>query len=279
MSSSEILVCLEGSPSSARAVDLAVRLARELPATLVGLAIVDEPDIRAGAATSIGGSSYKLQRDETLMVDAHARAQQWLTLFAGRCLTDGITARVLELSGAPAATILQEMKRHDFTVLGRDANFRFETAEEDEQTRDRILQRAGKPVLLVPADPVAAGRAVVVAFDGSNAAIRALHSFAASGLGREAELHVVAVHDDGAVAWQIGEAGRKLLAEAGLTATAHNIVSMLSVSDALLVERDKLDAGLIVLGGYTRSRFSRLLWGSVTQEVVRKSPVPLWLHY
>ncbi len=50
----DILVCLEGSACSASAIDVAIGFARDLGATLVGLAIVDEPDIVAGAATSIG---------------------------------------------------------------------------------------------------------------------------------------------------------------------------------------------------------------------------------
>ena len=73
----EILVCLEGSDGTARAVEVAIDLARRLPAGLVGLAIVDEPDIVAGAATSIGGASYRRDRDAALLEDAHRRARSW----------------------------------------------------------------------------------------------------------------------------------------------------------------------------------------------------------
>jgi hypothetical protein len=37
---------------------------------MVGLAIVDEPDIRAGTPTGIGGSSFKHERDEALLAEA-----------------------------------------------------------------------------------------------------------------------------------------------------------------------------------------------------------------
>ena len=59
----------------------------------------------------------------------------------------------------------------------------------------------------------------------------------------------------------------------------HNLVPPGSVAEALLARREKLDAGLMVLGAYTRSRFARMLWGSVTQEIVEKTVVPLFLHY
>ena len=46
----EALVCLESSASSEAATRLAITIANDSQARLVGLAIVDEPDIRAGAA-------------------------------------------------------------------------------------------------------------------------------------------------------------------------------------------------------------------------------------
>jgi hypothetical protein len=59
----EALVCLESSPSSEAATRLAITIANDLTAQLVGLAIVDEPDIRAGTAIGIGGTSFKHERD------------------------------------------------------------------------------------------------------------------------------------------------------------------------------------------------------------------------
>jgi nucleotide-binding universal stress UspA family protein len=275
----DVLVCLEGSSSTVCATELAIGLARDLGATLVGLTIVDEPDIVANEATGIGGSSFKQQRDEALLDDAVAHAQEWSAAFVDRCRNAGIAARTTELRGRPAATILGELQRHDLTVLGRDVNFRFETEEDDARTRDRILHKAGKPVIVVPEALLEARPHVLVAYDGSPAAARALRSFADSGLGRDRPLHVAAMADDGAIAWEMATRGCALLAERGLTATAHNLVSTRSVAETILALRERIDAGLIVLGAYTRSRFSRLLWGSVTEEMLAKTVVPLFLHY
>src|SRR3954469_13401642 len=80
----DILVCLEGSASTASAMKLAFAIARAQRASLVGLAIVDEPDILAGAATSIGGTSYRKDRDAAMLDDAHAHARDWLDTFVQR---------------------------------------------------------------------------------------------------------------------------------------------------------------------------------------------------
>jgi nucleotide-binding universal stress UspA family protein len=275
----DILVCLEGSPSGVRASEVAIDVARRLEAALVGLAIVDEPDIHAREATGIGGSSYKQQRDEVLLEDAQAQAKALLEAFTESCRAAGVPSSALERRGRPDTTILKEIQGHDLTVLGRHANFRFETTDDDRQTRDTILRKAGTPVLVVPEGSIAAGPGVLVAYDGSMASRRALVSFANSGLGDDCPVHVAAVDDDGATAWEIASKGCLLLREHEIRAQPHNLVSTLSIAEALLERRAKVDAGLIVLGAYTRSRLSRMIWGSVTDEMLAKTVVPLYLHY
>jgi nucleotide-binding universal stress UspA family protein len=275
----DILVCLEGSPGTAEATRIAIETARESAAALVGLAIVDEPDIRAGAATSIGGASFKHERDESLMADARAQAQAWLATFSERCATAGVTARTLELVGRPADEILEELGKHDLAILARGANFRFETEASDERTRDAILHHASKPVLLVPeqAPAVAAGSAVLIAYDGSAGSKRALASFIEGGLGGGRAIHVVTVDDDGARAWEMADRAARTLRDAGIQPTVHNVVSPLDTTDAILELRQKVDAGLIVLGAYTQLRIAELFRGSVTRGLIELTPVPLYL--
>jgi nucleotide-binding universal stress UspA family protein len=275
-----ILVCLEGSASTVTAVEVAIEVARSLGATLSGLAIVDEPAIVAGSATSIGGASFKKDRDEALLEDAHAHAGEWLASFVQRGRAAGVPVRTLELTGRPAEMILEEVPKHDLTVLGRHVNFRYETQDHDRYTRDRILRRAGKPVIVVPEHRATAGRAVMITYDGSPAATRALRSFAGSRLARDRSLHVATVDDDGAVAFEMASRGCELLRrEFNLAAEPENVVSVESISNALLARQAKLDAGLIVLGGYVPSPLARLVWGSVTHEILEHTAVPVFLHY
>jgi nucleotide-binding universal stress UspA family protein len=275
----EILVCLEGSASTASAADVAFELARSLPATLVGLAVVDEPDIVAGEATSIGGAAFRKDRNAALLADAHDRAREWLDDFIARGLATGVSMRALEIAGSAAETILAEVSRHDLTMLGRDVNFRFETQDRDRYTRDRILRRAGKPIIVVPPRLAGSGHAAMIAYDDSPAAIRALRCFAASGLARGREVHIATVDDDGASAFETATRGCALLGQLGIHAVPENVVSSESTANALLSRGIRIGAGLIVLGGYIPSPLARLVWGSVTQEVVEHAAVPVFLHY
>jgi len=275
-----ILVCLEGSASSASAIACAIDFAQALATPLTGIAIVDEPDIVAATATGIGGASYRKDRDATLLADAHAHAAVWLHDFAARGHAAGLSVRTLELEGRPAEMILAELARHDVAVFGRDVNFRFETQESDRYTRDRILRRAGKPLIVVPPGAAPGASSVIMMYDGSAAAIRALRSFATSGLGHGRKIYVATLDDDGATAFERASQGCELLRrEFAVAASPENIVSAAPVVEALLERRAKLGAGLIVLGGYVPSPLARLVWGSVTHGVLALSPVPVFVHY
>jgi nucleotide-binding universal stress UspA family protein len=293
----EVLVCLEGSASSDAATRVALGIAGALQARLVGLVIVDEPDIRAGTATSIGGASFKHERDETLVSDARERAADWLALFERRCRGAGVEARVLEVVGPPARSIVAEMERRDLTIMGRDANFRFETARDDHKTREAILHGATRPVLLVPEaapdpnEPVddltgasliegrGLGKVVLVAYDGSPAAKRALASFAASGLARGREVHVATVDDNGATAWEMAAKAVETLDALGVAAKPHNVVSVLSNAEALLELAGELGAGFMVMGAFARSRLATFFSGSVTRGLVERTAIPLYLQH
>jgi nucleotide-binding universal stress UspA family protein len=277
----DILVCLEGSPSSEAATGIAIELGRTFEARLAGLAIIDEPDIRAGAMTGIGGASYKHERDEVLLADAHKQADDWVALFDRRCREGGVTdARSLEVVGRPAESILAHMKSHDLTIMGKDANFRFETEGDDVQTREAILHRASSPLLLVPETAVSiVGKVTLLAYDGSGAAKRALASFAASGLGARADVHVATADDSGVVAREMAERGVALLREAGIAARAHNIVSTLPSAEALFELAHHLGAGLMVMGAFAHSRIKHLFHASVTRGLVEQASIPLYLQH
>jgi nucleotide-binding universal stress UspA family protein len=275
----EILVCLEASPSSEMAARLAIEIARDRGATLVGLAIVDEPDIRAGAATGIGGASFKHERDEALVADARKQAADWLAMFDRRCRSANVPASTLEIVGRPVESILAETEKRDLTVMGRDANFRFETEREDPQTREAILHRATRPLVLVPEDgDRTLGKKIVVAYDGSAAAKRAIESFAKSGLAEGRDVLVATVDDHGERAFDLASRAVAMLGDLDVAATPHNIVSTLANIDALMKFATDAGAAMIVMGSFAHSRLKQLFRGSVTRGLVEKTTIPLYLQ-
>ena len=158
--------------------------------------------------------------------------------------------------------------------------FKFETEREDAQTREAILHRAARPVLLVPETAsTGIGKKVVIAYDGSGAAKRAIASFAASGLAESREVHVATVDDNGAEAFEMASRAVEQLAKSGIAATPNNIVSALSNIDALFNFATEIGAGLMVMGAFAHSRLAQLFHGSVTRGLVEKTTIPLYLQH
>jgi nucleotide-binding universal stress UspA family protein len=274
-----ILVGLEGSTGTARATDLAIAVAKPDGASLVGLAIIDEPAITAGAAMGIGGSSYKHERDEQLLLEARQSARDAEQRFLAQARAAGVEARVVEVTGKAAETLLAELEHHDLGLLGRYANFRFETDATDLRTWDTVVHGATKPLIVVPEGPLPKGTAAVMAYDGSLAAKRAMRLFVETGLHRGRTLHIVTINDSGAVAWEMATKAAESLGEMGVDCSVHNVVSVLPIAQALLEVVAKVDAGLIVMGAFAHSRLRNLFRGSVTQQLVEKTSVPLFLTH
>jgi nucleotide-binding universal stress UspA family protein len=238
----QILVCLEGSHSTEAAIGVAIQIARDLRAALVGLPTVDEPDLRARAA------------------------------FESRCHEAGVAVQTLEVGERPVARILKEMSTRDLTIMGRDARA---------GTRDAVLRRAGQPVLLVPAGaaerPVST--TAVIAYDGGGAAVQALTSFANSGLAQRMDVRVATVGNDGATAYEMADTGVQALAALGVAATPHSIVSLLPRAEALLKFAANCAAGMIVMGAFARSRLSTLWRGSATRQIIKRTNIPVYLQH
>ena len=66
---------------------------------------------------------------------------------------------------------------------------------------------------------------------------------------------------------------RKKLSEAGIDATALNIEG--PIIDKLLLEIDRLDIDLVIIGSHAPSFLRDLFFGSTTKEVMRKAPCPV----
>jgi nucleotide-binding universal stress UspA family protein len=123
------------------------------------------------------------------------------------------------------------------------------------------------------------GRTVLIAYDGSGAAKRAAMSFATSGLAKGRDIHVVTVDGNGARAWEMANRGVEALKAADISATGHNVVSLLSNVEALFELAGDLEAGLIVMGAFTRSRLRELFSGSATRGLIEQTKVPLYLQH
>jgi nucleotide-binding universal stress UspA family protein len=124
---------------------------------------------------------------------------------------------------------------------------------------------------------------VVFAYDGSDQAKKAL-IFGSGLLGENAEIHVVTVvrevpREPESVIIESEERAKMLLQEAKDTVKARQVVTKYlvssSVADAILDYCRQIGCDMIVTGSRGLSGIKKAILGSVSSELVAKSPVPV----
>jgi nucleotide-binding universal stress UspA family protein len=141
---------------------------------------------------------------------------------------------------------------------------------------------------------------LLVCYDGSEGAKAALAAAALAFAGREAVVacywqpfgsakrfgidlrEIVQDPDDinrreAALAETLAEEGRTLARDAGLDAEAQAVKIDGPIDEAILSHANELDAAAIVLGSRSRCSLRSLLNGSIANEIVQRSPRPVYL--
>jgi nucleotide-binding universal stress UspA family protein len=273
-----ILVGLDESIYSEAALELGTRWARQTGALLVGIGIVDEPTIRRPEPTGIGGSYFKLLRDEHRLEDARRRVRRFTERCTKRCTQEGVTCRVLEQVGLPSEQILAAAEDFDLTLLGQRTYFHFETQTDPDETLEVVLRNSRRPVV-VAGEKLSESRSVVVAYDGSPPAVRALEAFQRAELDQWQAVRVVSVaHDPGEAARHAEEATR-FLQFYDIPAEACSVPASGRVAEVLLEQVQEMNAGTLVMGAFGRSGVAETFFGSTTRTVLEKGDTLLFLHH
>ncbi len=283
-----LLLPLDGSPSSQRAIEFALRMTKRLQATqadarpirITGMSIVDVPTIAAPQAMPIGGAYYKKHRDEVLVADANLQTRSFLTRFEEQCQRAGVESDTLHVQGMPWTEIEQACRTHDVVVIGKDTNFHFETSGQKCETAIQLLRDHPSPLIGVDSQ-VPEGGDVLVAYDRSQPASRTLHMFVLMQLAQLGQVvHVVSVDSSReAKARSLCVEASQLLQSHDVVTEMHPIQSNKCVSEILLGKVDELGIQMVVMGSYGHTGIQTWFFGSTTNEMFASCPVPLFLYH
>jgi len=274
-----MLVALDGSPFSEAAVELGLKWAKRFDCQLAAVGIIDEPTIRGPQSTPVGAGAFKRDLDDTRVADCRRQVEAFLSRFAIHCSEAGVSCKVFEDVGWPCQEILREAQRYDLILIGRETYFHFETQRTSDETLQKILHSTPRPVVAVPDKPDL-GDGVLIAFDGSIQAARAVQSFLATGLHKLEEVHIVSVHQDSKIeAARVADRATDFLRFHEIRSKQHPIQSHRRPGELLLEKAQELNVELIVMGCYGQSRIREFFLGSATQDVIQQSRVPMFLYH
>jgi nucleotide-binding universal stress UspA family protein len=279
-----ILIGLDNTASSVAALRLGVLWARRYGATLVGLAIVDKPGIRAiEPAWSVGGKPgvdpvYYMGYEPRLAA-VQDQAREALDQFARQCEQEGVPHAEVKRIGVPHEQFCEEAKTSDLIVIGRGSQFRFIAGDDEaNETLKRVLKESPRPVVVMPRTTPKEGP-IVIAFDGSLQAAHALTAFEATGLGESHEVHIFSIGPKATETADLTEIAHALLEKRGIDAVPHALVTSEPAAKVILDQTSRLNASLLVMGAYGQPVFREFLLGSVTRKVLEDTLVPLFLTH
>lgn len=273
-----ILVAVDGSPEGQVAQELAIDMAKRTSAGLTGIGVVDRPWIEAPQAVPIGAGPFKVHRDEVKLRQIRDILESVLEAFRRACDEANVSYQIIEAEGVPAETIEAEAEGHDVIVTGRCTNFHFEPEHDAAKMVARLVWDNPRPIIVTPAQ-MRANNCVVVCYDGSLQASRAMHMFLLLGLTFGREVHLVSVDRHKEQAAQKVRAAARLFEGHGLQVHLHAIGTHGKPADILLAEVDAMEPSLVVMGAYGHTGWRELLLGSATESLLNLSNTPLFIHH
>ncbi|MER2268309.1 universal stress protein [Methylobacterium oxalidis] len=262
MSIASIMVSLDLGTTSAERVRLAADLADRFDATLTGVAARKIPNLGAGEDLNTIQAAYKKEQDK--LNEELLRCRE---TFERNCGSELRTAWRQAEADATSFLVRQALAA-DLVVVGRatDAD-----AGDLAAQPGALLMEVGRPVLIAPGtDHVRAERIVIAWKDGPEA--RRAVSAALPLIHRSKQVFVVSAGEE---ARSTGaEQVSQLLNLHGARATTHLLTATnREIADEILQFTTREDADLLVMGAYGHSRLREWLFGGVTRDILRTSPV------
>lgn len=174
--------------------------------------------------------------------------------------------------------VADRARLHDLTVCGIDDHGLLS----EHAIADYVLFQSGRPLIVVPSDhsgPFSCER-VIVAWDYSRTAARALGD-AMPFLRAAKEVAIITIGDDKEMASSLTRDGVVAsLKHRGVTACYEQTErGDLTIAQAINAAAARLEANLLVMGGYGHSRLREFVLGGATRGVLQAPALPTFLSH
>ncbi|MEI9991832.1 MAG: universal stress protein [Rhizomicrobium sp.] len=228
-------------------------------------------------------SMYTTQIWEAMVAGDKSCAERSRRIFDAFCASPRLataSASFREMDGNNLDATIDEARYHDLVVIGRPAAPQDMTMD---GTSD-VLVDSGRPLLLAPSTPSSKPlTTVVVAWKPGAASARAVAA-AMPLLVKASKIHVLGIAEGRADEDEVLASAERLAAHLrrhGLKPQAGHVrADDRNAAEVLLEAADqKLEAGVLVMGGYGHSRAREFVFGGFTREVLHKAPLPVFMSH
>jgi len=282
-----ILIPLDGGDESRRSLDQAFIFGRQMDSHVDVLHVRSDPKDTVpllGEGMSVAMIEDMMDIAEKEGVSRSARARQAFDaavethapLVTETPAATGFSARWLDETGREDDAMAAHGRLADIIVSARP------TEDSDVSTNlalNAALFETGRPVLVVPPSaPRPMGRNIVISWNGSAQAARAVAS--AMPLLTAAESVTVFTVDSGRTSGERAPELASYLAWHGISAKTQTISGPSATVGPKLIDDVRTEAAdLLVMGAYTHSRMRQLILGGVTRHVLENADLPVLMAH
>lgn len=273
-----LLVLLGETPSSVSARAYAFRLARQTEADVAGFAGVDLSYIEAPMPGRVGAAFYKARLEEKLTQQAEDARQRLHDAFEAECRSNKCAFEWLSFAGDPIEALYLATETRDLVVTGHDTAFRGNIHEQYSEILAKLLLLTPRPVIIC-SDEIGSAEDIMIAYDGSVAAMRAIQIFALLGFGQGKRLRVTSIDATQELAVRRTAAAASYLRSHGYDVETNPIASGVHPTEVLKVEIASQKIGTLIMGAYGHRGFREFLFGSTTSGLVENPPCALFVYH
>lgn len=279
-----VLACVDGSPYSMAVVDYAAWVARTVANPLQLLHNIEhneapQPDLSG----NLGLDAREELLEELTELEARRsklllqRGQSMLEAAATRAMAAGVAEpQLVKRHGSFADSLIDLEREIRVLVLGIRGEGHADRQHSIGSQLETVIRSMHRPVLVVNGDFTVPPQRIMLAYDGSTAARKALEMVATSPLYHGMECHLIHVAAN-------PEAASGLLDEAAATLATVPAMTLVratlegDVEQSLRQYQHDHNIQLTVMGAFGHSRLRELLFGSRTANMLMQSEVPLLL--
>ncbi len=277
--SKRIVVGLDGSPFARSAMDQAIRRARIYQSTIIGMAVIDRPSIEQLAAGAQPGAFQMSDHTVSSMLnDAKQHAEELIAEFRMTCDLEKVAHEDIIYTGTPCEGLLDEGKTADLIITGLRTFFHYPTQEGPGDTLEQLLKDPVCPVLAVTETPELPQN-VVIAYDGSRGAARALQAYAhvTPDIPDIYPVTLLCVASD-------YDKNKYHLEKAARFLHAHGIEARMMLrtgkpSDAIKQVIRELQPALVILGRPMRRGITEFFFGSTARSIIKDGTIPVFVFH
>ncbi|MBT3211906.1 MAG: universal stress protein [Planctomycetaceae bacterium] len=271
-----ILVGLGTSRHAESVVSHAIEIAQSQQAELLGVAVVDPSRLEWTGPRPIGVGVETLTAElrQDRMEKVAAEIEKANKLFAEKCMAAGVPHQTSEQTGNPFEIVADLVRYQDLCVFGLQGLFEHDVVPEPTDSLERLVAAGVRPMLAV-SEMFRPVRRVLVAYSGSLESAKTFKHFVQSGIYPEAKVRVVHFCND------LNAGSRRLKAAEGYFAShGRDVETDLIQGDPVqevVSYAETWEADLIVAGNSAKNLLLRKLFGETALQLLRGSPLPLFL--